>query len=89
MLIDPSEFSLHSGHGHRERDIHPRWQSRIPWCIQRTSLYLPLDGKAATDMNRSGQATDPGIHFNPYQGNAANQAYVPPGGPIYPGLTFN
>ncbi|KAI0792612.1 endoglucanase-4 [Abortiporus biennis] len=30
--------------------------------------------------------TDPGIHFNPYQGDAADQAYVAPGGPVYPGL---
>ncbi|KAL0946012.1 hypothetical protein HGRIS_012289 [Hohenbuehelia grisea] len=33
-------------------------------------------------------ATDPGVHFNPYQGDAVNQAYVPPGGPVYPGLQF-
>ncbi|EJD34609.1 glycoside hydrolase [Auricularia subglabra TFB-10046 SS5] len=32
------------------------------------------------------KATDPGIHFNPYQGEAANRAYVPPGGPVYAGL---
>ncbi|KAK7679569.1 hypothetical protein QCA50_017279 [Cerrena zonata] len=30
--------------------------------------------------------TDPGIHFNPYQGDAADQVYVAPGGPVYPGL---
>ncbi|KAF5310327.1 hypothetical protein D9611_012052 [Ephemerocybe angulata] len=33
-------------------------------------------------------ATDPGILFNPYQGDAANRAYVPPGGPVYPGLVY-
>ena len=33
------------------------------------------------------KATDPGILFNVYQGNAANEAYVAPGGKVYPGLT--
>ncbi|KAF5310326.1 hypothetical protein D9611_012055 [Ephemerocybe angulata] len=33
-------------------------------------------------------ATDKGILFNPYQGDAANRAYVPPGGPVYSGLQF-
>ncbi|KAG8810371.1 Esterase/lipase/thioesterase [Serendipita sp. 399] len=29
------------------------------------------------------KANDPGILFNPYQGDAANQKYVAPGGPVY------
>ncbi|TEB32811.1 glycoside hydrolase [Coprinellus micaceus] len=33
-------------------------------------------------------ANDRGILFNPYQGDAANRAYVPPGGPVYSGLQF-
>ncbi|KAF9022694.1 glycoside hydrolase family 61 protein [Hymenopellis radicata] len=32
-------------------------------------------------------AQDPGIHFNVYQGDAANEAYIAPGGHVYPGLT--
>lgn len=28
-------------------------------------------------------ATDPGIYFNPFQGDAANQKYVGPGGPVH------
>jgi cellulase len=31
---------------------------------------------------------DPGILFSPYQGEAANKAYVIPGGAVYTGLQF-
>ena len=58
-----------------------------------------------TQLTQIDQAEDPGIHFNPYQGDAANevssvragksrsrtdtkQAYIPPGGDVYPGLQF-
>jgi len=33
-------------------------------------------------------ATDKGILFSPYSGDAANKAYVAPGGPVYSGLQF-
>ncbi|KAG5650081.1 hypothetical protein H0H81_000842 [Sphagnurus paluster] len=53
--------------------------------------FYPVTGGG--NLNPSGlsfpgayKATDPGILFNPYQGDAANKAYVPPGGSVYPGL---
>ncbi|KAJ8522092.1 hypothetical protein ONZ45_g1308 [Pleurotus djamor] len=42
----------------------------------------------STHLAWASRANHPGIHFNPYQGEAANQAYVPPGGSVYPGLQF-
>ncbi|KDQ15547.1 glycoside hydrolase family 61 protein [Botryobasidium botryosum FD-172 SS1] len=57
-----------------------------PVCVQ-----LTVTGGGS--LNPSGlafpgaySATDKGILFNPYQGDAANQAYVAPGGPVTSGL---
>ncbi|KIY65590.1 lytic polysaccharide monooxygenase [Cylindrobasidium torrendii FP15055 ss-10] len=59
-----------------------------PVCVQLTvtggGSLAPSGGLS---FPGSYDAEDPGIHFNPYQGEAANQAYVPPGGDVYPGLT--
>ncbi|KAF8650916.1 hypothetical protein AX16_005041 [Volvariella volvacea WC 439] len=59
-----------------------------PVCIQ-------LNVTGSGTLNPSGlsfpgtyKQNDPGILFNAYQGDAANQAYVPPGGPVYSGLQF-
>ncbi|KAF8650917.1 hypothetical protein AX16_005042 [Volvariella volvacea WC 439] len=59
-----------------------------PVCIQ-------LNVTGGGNLNPSGlsfpgtyKQNDPGILFNPYQGDAANRAYVPPGGPVYSGLQF-
>ncbi|KAF8916907.1 glycoside hydrolase [Mucidula mucida] len=58
-----------------------------PVCVQ-------LDVTGGGSLTPSGlsfpgtySAEDPGIHFNVYQGDAANEAYIPPGGDVYPGLT--
>ncbi|KAF8893073.1 hypothetical protein BD779DRAFT_1670063 [Infundibulicybe gibba] len=55
--------------------------------------HVPLIVTGGGSLNPSGlsfpgtyTATDPGIHFNVYLGDAANKAYVPPGGAVYPGL---
>ncbi|KAL0946013.1 hypothetical protein HGRIS_012290 [Hohenbuehelia grisea] len=59
-----------------------------PVCVQ-----LTITGGGSLNPSGLGfpgayKATDPGIHFNPYQGEAANKAYIPPGGAVYPGLQF-
>ncbi|KAL0574485.1 hypothetical protein V5O48_007460 [Marasmius crinis-equi] len=53
--------------------------------------FYPVTGGGS--LNPSGlsfpgtyKSNDPGILFNVYQGDAANKAYVPPGGSVYPGL---
>ncbi|TFK31265.1 endoglucanase-4 [Crucibulum laeve] len=58
-----------------------------PVCIQLTVTGGGSLNPSGLSFPGTYKATDPGIHFNPYQGDAANKAYVPPGGPVYPGLT--
>ncbi|PFH51151.1 lytic polysaccharide monooxygenase [Amanita thiersii Skay4041] len=59
------------------------------------SICVQLTVTGGGSLNPSGlsfpgvyKPTDPGILFNVYQGDAANRAYVPPGGPVYSGLQF-
>jgi len=57
-----------------------------PVCIQ-----LSVTGSGTLNPSGLGfpgayKSNDPGILFNVYQGDAANRAYVPPGGAVYPGL---
>ncbi|KAF4579707.1 Esterase/lipase/thioesterase [Pleurotus pulmonarius] len=59
-----------------------------PVCVQLTVTGGGSLNPSGLGFPGAYSATDPGIHFNPYQGEAANQAYVPPGGPVYPGLAF-
>ncbi|KAF9461773.1 endoglucanase-4 [Collybia nuda] len=57
-----------------------------PVCIQLTVTGGGSLNPSGLSFPGTYKATDPGILFNPYQGEAANQAYVPPGGAVYPGL---
>ncbi|KAF5384228.1 hypothetical protein D9615_003472 [Tricholomella constricta] len=57
-----------------------------PVCIQLTVTGGGSLNPSGLSFPGTYKATDPGIHFNPYQGEAANKAYVPPGGSVYPGL---
>ncbi|KAF9531121.1 endoglucanase-4 [Crepidotus variabilis] len=59
-----------------------------PVCIQLTVTGGGSLSPSGLSFPGAYSATDPGIHFNPYQGDAANKAYVPPGGPVYSGLQF-
>ncbi|KAJ3574882.1 hypothetical protein NP233_g1472 [Leucocoprinus birnbaumii] len=58
-----------------------------PVCIQLTVTGGGSLKPSGLSFPGTYKATDPGILFNVYQGDAANKAYVPPGGPVYPGLT--
>ncbi|KAF5325474.1 hypothetical protein D9619_010062 [Psilocybe cf. subviscida] len=57
-----------------------------PVCIQLTVTNGGSLNPSGLGFPGSYTATDPGILFNPYQGEAANKAYVPPGGAVYAGL---
>ncbi|TFK69863.1 endoglucanase-4 [Pluteus cervinus] len=57
-----------------------------PVCIQLTVTGGGSLNPSGLSFPGAYKATDPGIHFNPYQGDAANRAYIPPGGSVYPGL---
>jgi len=57
-----------------------------PVCIQLTVTGSGTKKPSGLNFPGAYSATDPGIHFNPYQGNTVNAAYVPPGGPVYAGL---
>uniref|UniRef100_A0A0W0FFN1 lytic cellulose monooxygenase (C4-dehydrogenating) n=1 Tax=Moniliophthora roreri TaxID=221103 RepID=A0A0W0FFN1_MONRR len=57
-----------------------------PVCVQLTVTGGGSLNPSGLSFPGTYKATDPGILFNPYQGEAANQAYVPPGGSVYPGL---
>ncbi|KAF9002937.1 glycoside hydrolase family 61 protein [Cyathus striatus] len=57
-----------------------------PVCIQVTVTGGGSLNPSGLSFPGTYTPTDPGIHFNVYQGDAANQAYVAPGGPVYPGL---
>ncbi|PPQ77631.1 hypothetical protein CVT24_005455 [Panaeolus cyanescens] len=59
-----------------------------PVCIQLTVTNGGSLNPSGLGFPGAYKATDPGILFNPYQGDAANRAYIPPGGNVYPGLTF-
>ncbi|KAF5350573.1 hypothetical protein D9756_008559 [Leucocoprinus leucothites] len=58
-----------------------------PVCIQLTVTGGGSLKPSGLSFPGTYKATDPGIYFNVYQGDAANKAYVPPGGSVYPGLT--
>ncbi|KAL4254459.1 Endo-beta-1,4-glucanase D [Abortiporus biennis] len=57
-----------------------------PVCVQLTVTGGGSKTPSGLAFPGAYSPTDPGIHFNPYQGDAADQAYVAPGGPVYPGL---
>ncbi|CAA7263309.1 unnamed protein product [Cyclocybe aegerita] len=57
-----------------------------PVCIQLTVTGGGSLNPSGLGFPGAYRATDPGIHFNPYQGDAANRAYKAPGGDVYPGL---
>ncbi|KAF9558633.1 endoglucanase-4 [Agrocybe pediades] len=57
-----------------------------PVCIQLTVTGGGSLNPSGLSFPGTYKATDPGILFNVYQGDAVNAAYVPPGGPVYPGL---
>ncbi|TFK31264.1 endoglucanase-4 [Crucibulum laeve] len=57
-----------------------------PVCIQLTVTGGGSLNPSGLSFPGTYKATDPGILFNPYQGEAANKAYVPPGGNVYAGL---
>lgn len=59
-----------------------------PVCVQLTVTGGGSLKPSGLSFPGAYSATDPGIHFNPYQGEAADKAYVPPGGAVYPGLQF-
>ncbi|KAF9531120.1 endoglucanase-4 [Crepidotus variabilis] len=59
-----------------------------PVCIQLTITGGGSLKPSGLSFPGTYVATDPGIHFNPYMGEAANQAYVPPGGNISTTLQF-
>jgi len=50
------------------------------------TVSLPLSLFGTWKLTSMAKATDPGILFSPYQGDAANAAYKAPGGSVYPGL---
>ncbi|TEB32810.1 glycoside hydrolase [Coprinellus micaceus] len=81
-LIRHENLALHGA-------SQPAGAQFYPVCIQITvtggGSYVP-----AGNLNFPGayKATDPGILFNPYQGDAANRAYIPPGGPVASGLQY-
>jgi lytic cellulose monooxygenase (C1-hydroxylating) len=60
-----------------------------PVCVQLTvtggGSFKPVGN---VSLPGTYTARDPGILFSPYQGEAVNQAYVPPGGGILAGLQF-
>ncbi|KAG8926397.1 Esterase/lipase/thioesterase [Tulasnella sp. 418] len=53
-----------------------------PVCVQLTVTGGGSANPSGLGFPGAYSATDPGILFNPYQGDAANAAYVPPGGPV-------
>ncbi|KAJ7589510.1 glycoside hydrolase [Mycena floridula] len=57
-----------------------------PVCVQLTVTGGGSLQPSGLSFPGTYTATDPGIHFNVYQGDAVNQAYVPPGGAVFPGL---
>ncbi|KAF4612910.1 hypothetical protein D9613_010909 [Agrocybe pediades] len=57
-----------------------------PVCIQLTVTGGGSLNPSGLSFPGTYKATDPGILFNVYQGDTVNAAYVPPGGPVYPGL---
>ncbi|KAF9461772.1 glycoside hydrolase family 61 protein [Collybia nuda] len=57
-----------------------------PVCVQLTVTGGGSLNPSGLGFPGTYKATDPGILFNVYQGDAVNQAYVPPGGAVYPGL---
>ncbi|KAK0194632.1 glycoside hydrolase [Armillaria mellea] len=57
-----------------------------PVCIQLTVSGGGSLAPSGLSFPGTYTATDPGILFNVYLGDASNEAYVPPGGDIYPGL---
>ncbi|KAL1704263.1 glycoside hydrolase family 61 protein [Schizophyllum commune] len=59
-----------------------------PVCVQLTVTGGGSLAPSGLSFPGAYSAEDPGIHFNPYQGDAANEAYIPPGGDVYPGLQF-
>ncbi|KAJ7587985.1 glycoside hydrolase [Mycena floridula] len=57
-----------------------------PACVQLTVTGGGSLQPSGLSFPGTYTVTDPGIHFNVYQGDAVNQAYVPPGGAVFPGL---
>ncbi|KAF8153286.1 glycoside hydrolase family 61 protein [Crassisporium funariophilum] len=57
-----------------------------PVCIQLTVTGGGSLNPSGLSFPGTYKATDPGILFNAYLGDAADKAYVPPGGGVYPGL---
>ncbi|KAF9262742.1 endoglucanase-4 [Marasmius fiardii PR-910] len=57
-----------------------------PVCVQLTVTGGGSLNPSGLSFPGTYKANDPGILFNVYQGDAANQKYVPPGGSVYPGL---
>ncbi|KDR76933.1 hypothetical protein GALMADRAFT_66407 [Galerina marginata CBS 339.88] len=57
-----------------------------PVCIQLTVTGGGTLNPSGLSFPGTYKATDPGILFNVYMGDAANKAYIPPGGAVYPGL---
>ncbi|TFK31263.1 glycoside hydrolase family 61 protein [Crucibulum laeve] len=57
-----------------------------PVCVQLTVTGGGSLNPSGLSFPGTYKATDPGILFNVYQGDAANKAYVAPGGPVYTGL---
>jgi len=54
-----------------------------PVCIHLTVTGGGSASPSGLSFPGAYKATDPGIHFNPYQGDAANEAYIAPGGAVH------
>ncbi|TFK28287.1 endoglucanase-4 [Coprinopsis marcescibilis] len=85
--IEPGDYLLR----HEQIALHGASQQGgaqfYPVCIQLTVVGGGSLRPSGLSFPGAYKATDPGILFNPYRGDAANRAYVVPGGPVYAGLT--
>lgn len=85
--IAPGDYILR----HEQLALHGASNSMgaqfYPVCIQLTVTGGGSLNPSGLSFPGTYKQNDKGILFNPYQGDAANRAYVPPGGPVYSGLT--
>jgi hypothetical protein len=85
--IAPGQYLLRHENLALHAASNPGGAQFYPVCVQLTVTGGGSLNPSGLSFPGAYTANDRGILFNVYQGDAANKAYVPPGGPVYPGLT--